>query len=74
MAEKKSAVKTELTFEQKLKRIEEITAKIEENDNLDESITLYAEGTKLAHECMEQLDQAKGRISEIKNGKEEINE
>lgn len=66
--------KQEMTFEQKLKRIEEISQKIEENSNLDESIALYAEGTRLAQECMKELDNAKGKITEIKNGKEEEDE
>jgi len=61
---------SKLSLEDKLKRLEEITTLIEENDNLDGSISLYAEGTQIAKECMAELETAKGKIFKIQNGEE----
>lgn len=59
-----------MELEKSLKRIEEITNKLEKGVDLDESIKLYEEGVKLVRSCMDELDKAKGKICEIKNGKE----
>ena len=57
-------------FEDALKRLEEINQLLSAgNVMLDESISLYEEGAKLAAQCKEALEKAKERISklELKN-------
>ncbi len=61
MAEKK-----ELSYEQSMKRLEEIVAKLErESLSLDESLKLFEEGTKLADACNKALEKAEQKISRI---------
>lgn len=65
---------TEFNLEKNLKRIEEIAKLLEVgNINLDESLKLYEEGIKLSKLCMDELEKAKGKITEINkvNGEEE---
>lgn len=46
-------------FESSLKRIEEIISMLEKNDmDLDESLKLFEEGTKLCKSCDEELKKA----------------
>lgn len=59
-----------MEIEKSLKRLEEIAKKLEEGTSLDESFKLYEEGVILAKACAECLENAKGKITEIKNGKE----
>lgn len=48
-----------MNFEQSLKKIEEIIAKLESNEtSLEESIEAYREGTALLGNCRKQLEQA----------------
>lgn len=48
-----------MNFEQSLKRLEEIIAKLENNEiSLEESIEIYREGTDLAGKCRSLLDSA----------------
>lgn len=55
----------ELTFEEKLKRLEEIVNKMNEgNAPLNEMISLYEEAQKLIKEETETLDNAKSKINE----------
>ena len=62
----------EITFEQALKRLEEITVKLENGAlPLDESMKLYEEGVKLSDICAKQLIEAELKIktlSEVENG------
>ena len=61
-------------LEQDIKRLEEISKKLEQGTNLDESLKLYEEGCKLAKKCLNELEKAKGKIIMIKkefNEKEE---
>lgn len=63
-------------LEQNIKRLEEISKKLENGTNLDESLKLYEEGCKLAKNCLKELEKAKGKIIMIKkefNEKEEKN-
>jgi exodeoxyribonuclease VII small subunit len=53
-------------IEQKIKRLEEISKKLEQGTTLDESLKLYEEGCKLAKECLQELEKAKGKIIMIK--------
>ena len=56
----------ELTYENAVKRLEEIVDLLEKNEApLDESMKLFEEGTKLAAYCNEKLVNAKQKITEI---------
>ena len=61
MADKK---KTDIDFETAMKRIDEISAKLEDNTlKLDESLALYEEGVSLVAFCRARLDEAQQKIS-----------
>jgi exodeoxyribonuclease VII small subunit len=52
-----------LTYEQAIKKLEDIVNKLNEGSiPLDESIALYEEGIKLSEFCMKKLNSAKQRI------------
>lgn len=54
------------TFEQKMARLEEIVKLLESgNVELDNSLALYEEGSKLAMELAKTLNEAKIKIEEI---------
>jgi len=53
-------------IEQNIKRLEEISKLMEEDNNLDECLKLYEEGCKLAKTCLKELEKAKGKIIMIK--------
>ena len=56
----------EMTFESAISRIEEIVALLEGNQvTLNDSIKLFEEGTQLTSFCLEQLDNAKQKITEL---------
>lgn len=56
----------EMTFESAISRIEEIVALLEGNQvTLNDSIKLFEEGTGLTSFCLEQLDNAKQKITEL---------
>lgn len=56
------------TFEQKMARLEEIVKLLESgNVELDKSLALYEEGSKLANELSKTLNEAKIKIEEITN-------
>jgi len=58
-----------LTFEQALQRLEAIVRKLEAGEaSLEDSITLYEEGTKLKRQCETKLAQAQARIEKIQVG------
>lgn len=59
-----------MELEKELKRLEEIASILENGTSLDESLKLYEEGIKISQNCMKQLEEAKGKISIIKNGEE----
>ena len=59
-----------MELEKDLKRLEEIATILETGASLDESIKLYEEGIQISKRCMEVLEQAKGKITLIKNGEE----
>lgn len=53
-------------FEDKLNRLEEITRSLENGDcSLEEAITLYEEGKKIAAECTDTLKNAKLKIEVV---------
>lgn len=58
--------KEELSFEQALKRLEEVAKKLEEeNLNLDDALKYFEEGMKLSKFCNEQLAQAENKVKII---------
>lgn len=54
----------ELNFEELMKKLEEITNKLEkESLSLDESVELFEEGMKISKECNSKLENAEKRIT-----------
>lgn len=61
----------DLSFEDALKRLEAIVARLESGDaTLDEAITLYGEGDKLRARCEDRLKSAQARIDKIVLGQD----
>jgi exodeoxyribonuclease VII small subunit len=59
----------DLSFEDALKRLEEIVRKLERGEApLDQSIELYQEGDKLKRHCEARLKAAQARIEQIAFG------
>lgn len=64
----------EMTFEQAMKRLEEIVTQLESGDApLEKSLTLFEEGTKLSAFLSKTLDSAEQKVTMIQkqNGQEE---
>ena len=56
----------ELSFEQKLQRLEQIVRAMERGDvPLDESMKLFQEGTELVRGCFKLLDEAQLKVNTI---------
>ncbi len=56
----------EITYEEAVKRLEEIVTLLEKTEaTLDESMKLFEEGTKLAAICNKKLNDAKQKITII---------
>lgn len=56
----------EMTYEQAIKRLEEIARLLETADSpLDDSIKLFEEGAKLADFCSKKLDEAEQKLTEL---------
>jgi exodeoxyribonuclease VII small subunit len=56
-----------LTFEDALKELERIVARLESGEaTLDESIQLYERGDRLRQRCADRLDAAQARIEAIR--------
>jgi len=61
------------SFETAMSRIEEITRRLERGDaTLDESLTLFEEGTRLIKNCSRLLDSAEQKVVKLR-GKTESN-
>ena len=59
----------EMTFEQKMARLEEIVAKLEKGDaQLDDSLALFEEGTRLVSACRAELDKAEQQVVKLMKG------
>ena len=53
-----------LSFEESLKRLEEIVKHLERGDlPLEDSLSLFEEGTKLIHSCSTMLEAAEQKVS-----------
>lgn len=60
-----------LSFEEALKKIEQILKQLENKDiDLEEAINLYEEGLRLIHFCEEKLKNARTRVEVILKEKE----
>ena len=66
----------ELTFEQGIKKLENILSKLESEDTpLDQMISLYEEANRLTVICKKQLDDADQRMAKlVKNENGELSE
>ncbi len=63
MAEKQKS------FEEKLKRLEEIVKILEKGDaSLEDSLALFTEGAKLTELCQKQLDEAEQKVLKLSKG------
>ena len=57
---------SKLSFEDALKRLEDIVRKLESGDvPLDQSIELYGQGEKLRGHCQKRLEAAQAKIEKI---------
>ncbi len=65
-----------MNLDERLNKLKEITIKLEgDNISLEEGIKLFEEGSEIAKACYKALNDAKGKISQIKKdfvGEEEI--
>ena len=58
-----------MTFEQKMARLEEIVGKLEKGDALlGESLALFEEGTALVGACRRELDTAEQQVVKLMKG------
>ncbi len=56
--------KEEMSFEDSMKKLEEIATELEKNDlDLDSSVSKFEEGMKLSKQCSKMLEDAEKRIS-----------
>ncbi|HOE56687.1 MAG TPA: exodeoxyribonuclease VII small subunit [Bacillota bacterium] len=68
-------MKGNFSFEQALKRLEEIVEILEAgNISLEESIKIYQEGINLSKLCSGMLEEAEGKVMAIMNNGEQIGE
>lgn len=68
----KSAKKLPVNFEQSLKRLKELSERLEAEDiSLNEAMTLFEEGIKLARDCQNALRLAEQKVQTLieKDGK-----
>jgi exodeoxyribonuclease VII small subunit len=64
----------DITFEESLKKLEEIVSKLENGvDDLDELVALFEEGSKLVDNCYQKLNKIENKI-EILNQKQQETE
>ena len=56
-----------MKLEESMKRLEVIASELDSGEkSLEECLKLYEEGVKLAKACLDNLEQTKGKITEIK--------
>ncbi len=59
----------EMTFEQKMTRLDEIVARLEKGDaQLSDSLALFEEGTRLVSACRTELDKAEQQVVKLMKG------
>lgn len=58
-----------ITFEQSLQRLDEIVRRMEKGDvPLEEALSLFEEGTRLAGSCSRLLDEAELKVAQLTKG------
>ena len=63
--------KKKISFEESVKRLDEIVKHLESGDlPLEESLALFEEGTELVASCNAMLDQAEQKVSVLRVGKD----
>lgn len=69
-------MKKEETFEELLTKLEEITSKLEKEENisLDESMKLFEEGIQISKKCNQQIEEAEKKITILIRQNDEIKE
>lgn len=69
-------MKKEETFEELLNRLEEITTKLEKEENisLETSMQLFEEGIEISKKCNAQIEEAEKKISILIKENDEIKE
>jgi len=61
-----SKTKKDMSFENKMKRLEEIVTQIERSDvELEDSIKLFEEGVELSKDCQGLLDNAEKKVKTL---------
>ena len=64
-----------LKYDEAIKKLEELVVKLEKGDcSLEETIKLYDEATKLSGYCTAMLDNAKLKVEELSEKKENSDE
>lgn len=64
-------MENELSFEEKMKKLEEIAVELEKGDlDLDTSVTKFEEGMKISKECNEMLEKAEKKITMLIKGED----
>ena len=67
--------KSEENFEELIKKLEDITNKLESDKlSLDESVKLFEDGMKISKKCNEKLEDAEKRITILLKSDDEIKE
>lgn len=62
-SEKGKCVMSVKTFEESIKELEDVVARLERGDvTLDESLTLFEKGIKLSKYCQTKLDEAEKKV------------
>lgn len=68
-AKKQNEQKAEKTFEDAIKRLEEIVGSLEgQTPSLDESLALYEEGKELLGFCLQKLEAAEQKLRLLSQG------
>lgn len=69
-------MKKEETFEELLNRLEDITVKLEKEENisLEESMKLFEEGIKISKKCNKQIEESEKKITMLIKENDEIKE
>ena len=69
-------MKKEETFEELFNKLEDITSKLERNEDisLDETMKLFEEGIEISKKCNKQIEEAEKKISILIKENDEIKE
>lgn len=69
-------MKKEESFEELLNKLEDITSKLEKEDNisLEESMKLFEEGIDISKKCNKQIEEAEQKITILIKENDEIKE